>query len=350
MRFALRGSWAAALLAASIGRTALAQDPGPAPTPQPAGAPGSAPAPAAAPAPPPVPTPAAAPSPGGASAAAEPPAAVAATPAPVVSPAPAAAPAARIVDAPSVWIAKIPTENPYGRALDAPASLPPKLPFADAKLSAGFFVSVRVDATGKPVAVRRDRDPIPSLAAETMKSIQRWTITPARRGGQPVETWGAYRLDLAVEIDAPKITQAAMMPLTPSTPLPAPFPWPAESDWLDARKPPAPTDGTVSILEVDAAPIPQKAPWSADSFKGPFTAKYWVDVDKTGRITKAIPIEISDPVLLGYFRRAMGAWILKPAQSKGAPVESWNELVIAGQISFDDEIKQISALRRAIGP
>ncbi len=256
----------------------------------------------------------------------------------------------RIVDAPTIFIARIPTANPYGRAVDAPATLPAKLPFTDAKMATGFFISVHVDATGKPLSVRRDRDPIPSLAAETLKSIQRWTITPARRGGQTVDTWGAYRLDLAVEIDAPKITQMAMVPITPSTPLPSPFAWPAESDWLDSRRSPAPTDGTVSILEVDSAPIPQKAPWSADSFKGPFSARYWVEVDKTGRIARAIPIEISDPVLLAYFRRAMGTWVMKPAQSKGAPVESWNELALGGQITFDDEIKQISALRRAIGP
>ncbi len=78
--------------------------------------------------------------------------------------------------------------------------------------------------------------------------------------------------------------------------------------------------------------------------------KYWVLVDKTGRISRAIPIEVSDPVLLAYFRKAMAGWVIRPAQSKGAPVESWNELVVAGQITFDDEIKQISALRRAIGP
>jgi len=336
MRFALRGSCAAALFAASVGRTLLAQNPAPAPTPQPSGASGSAPSSAAAPAPDAVPT--------------LPPAPVPPAAAPGAAPAPVLAPPARIVDAPTVFVAKIPTENPYGRVADAPAALPPKLPFSDAKMSTGFFVSVHVDAAGKPLAVRRDRDPIPSLAAETMKSIQRWSIAPARRGGQPVDTWGAYRLDLAVEIDAPKINQMAMMPITPTTPLLQPFAWPADADWLESRKPPPPTDGTVSILEVDTAPIPQKAPWSADSYKGPFSAKYWVQVDKTGRIARAIPIEISDPVLLAYFRRTMATWVMKPAQSKGAPVESWNELVLAGQITFDDEIKQISALRRAIGP
>ncbi len=261
-----------------------------------------------------------------------------------------APPAARIVDVPTIKIATLPTENPYGAVAEVPATLPAKLPLTDLTLPAGFFLSIRVDATGKPLTVRRDRDPIPSLAAETLKSVQRWTITPARRSGQPVDTWGAYRLELSVEIDAPKVSQMLMTPVTPKTPLPAPFTWPAETAWLDSRHPPAPTDGTVSILEVDTAPIPQKAPWSADSYKGPFSVKFWIQIDKTGRITHAIPIEVSDPVLLTYFRRQMAAWMLRPAQSKGAPVESWNELVLTGQITFDDEIKQISALRRAIGP
>jgi hypothetical protein len=183
-----------------------------------------------------------------------------------------------------------------------------------------------------------------------MRSIQRWTMTPARRAGQPVETWGAYRLELSVEIDAPRLTQTMLVPVTPATPLPAPFQWVPDADWLESRHPALPADGTVSILEVDTAPIPQKMPWSADSFKGPFSAKYWIKVDKTGRVERAIPLEVSDPVLLAYFRKAMSGWTLRPAQSKGAPVESWNELSLSGQISFDDEIKQIAALRRAVGP
>ena len=64
----------------------------------------------------------------------------------------------------------------------------------------------------------------------------------------------------------------------------------------------------------------------------------------------AIPLEITDPVFLPYFRRAMSSWVLRPAQLKGTPVESWNELAMSGTISFDDEIKQISTLRRVIGP
>ncbi len=256
----------------------------------------------------------------------------------------------RIVEPPSVAAQKLPSENPYAAAVAVPAALPTKLLLSDATLSIGFFISMRVDPTGKTVTARRDRDPIPSLAGETLKSLQRWTFNPARRSGQAVDTWGAYRLDLSVEIDAPKILQQTLTPVTAATPLPKPFAWPSDTDWLDSRHPANPDDGTVSILEVDTAPIPQKTPWSAGSYKGAFSARFWIKVDKTGRIEKAIPIEVSDPVLLPYFRRAMSAWTLRPAQAGGASVESWNELSLSGQVSFDDEIKQIQALRRAIGP
>ena len=330
MRFVIRVFGIAVLTAAAS--RALAQEPPPAPAPEPTPAPAPAPVDASDLSGAPV---------------SAPPAAAAAPLAPAPLP---PLPAARISDTPSVSVVKLPAANPYGLPFETPAALPQKLAFTDAALTTAFFVSARVDPTGKAISVRRDRDPIPSLAGESMRSIQRWTITPARRGGQAVETWGAYRLELGVEIDAPKITQMQLTPVTPQTPLPAPFAWPPEAEWLDNRKPGQTSDGTVSILEVDVPPMPQKTPWSADSFKGPFSTKYWVKVDKNGRIERAIPLEITDPVLLAYFRKAMGAWVLRPAQSKGAPVESWNELTLAGTISFDDEIKQVVALRRSIGP
>ncbi len=332
----MRALRAAALLAACI--PALARGQAPAPTPTPA---------------PPAPSPQAA-----EPATTLPETSVPAASAPVAAPVPAAplpTPATnpsvmRIVEPPSVAAQKLPSENPYAAAVDVPAALPTKLPLSDAKLSIGFFVSMRVDPTGKVITARRDRDPIPSLAGETLKSLQRWTFNPARRSGQAVDTWGAYRLELSVEIDAPKILQQTLTPVTAATPLPKPFPWPSETDWLESRHPPNPDDGTVSILEVDTAPIPQKTPWSAGSYRGAFSAKFWVKVNKTGRIEKAIPIEVTDPVLLPYFRQAMSAWMLRPAQAGGAPVESWNELSLSGSVTFDNQIRQITALRRAIGP
>ena len=254
----------------------------------------------------------------------------------------------KIKEAPVVPVAKLPSENPFGATPDSPAALPAKLPFAEATITVGLYVSVHVDATGKVLAVRRERDPIPSLAADTLKSISRWAFNPGRRAGQPVDTWGAYRIDLSVEIRAPKVQQISFTPVTPSTALPTPFDWPPDADWVESRHAGAPTDGSVSLDQVDSSPFPQKTPWSADSFKGPFTVKYWVRVDKAGKISRAIPLDASDPALLAYFRNAMNAWVIRPAQLAGAPVESWNELTLGGTIAYSDEVKQIIALKRAI--
>ena len=229
-----------------------------------------------------------------------------------------------------------------------PAALPPKLVFTDSVVTAGFFASVHVDPTGRALAVRRERDPVPSVSAEALKSLSRWTFSPARRGGQPVDTWGAYRLELSVEIRSPKILQMAFVPVTPSTPIPAPLAWPSDEEWLESRRPAPVTDQTVPISDVDTAPIPQKTPWSADSYKGSFSVKFWVRVDKSGHIDRAIALEASDPALVSYFRKAMNSWAIRPAQNDGAPVESWNELTLGGQISYSVEIKQIAALRRPL--
>ncbi len=318
-----------ALCAAGMAPYAGAQTP-PAPTPTPAAV-LSVPAPPSSPA-----APGAAPAPSP-------------TEVTLPTPTPIAPNALKIRDVPSIVVERLPADNPFGRAVDVPAALPQKLAFADVTAPAAFFVTVHVDPTGRPSNIRRDHDPIPSLAADSLKSISRWTFSPARRGGQPVETWAPYRVDLSVEIRSPKITQMGLTPVAPSTPLPKSFDWPADADWLESRHVPAPQDGTVPIDQVDTAPIPQKTPWSADSYKGPFSAKYWVKVDTSGRITRAIPIEVSDPVLLAYFRRSMNSWALRPAQAGGAAVESWNELTLGGTISYSDDVKQIVALRKDIG-
>jgi hypothetical protein len=94
--------------------------------------------------------------------------------------------------------------------------------------------------------------------------------------------------------------------------------------------------------------MPKKTPWDADSYKGPFSAKFWVKVKSTGNVEKAIPLQASDPVLLAYLRRAMSSWAFRPAQANGGPVDSWNELLLSGQIAYDVELKQIASLRRTL--
>ncbi|MEP6471800.1 MAG: hypothetical protein ABJC28_07265, partial [Acidobacteriota bacterium] len=282
----------------------------------------------------------------------------AAPPAPAVAPAPAAvrpigtptpAPPARITDPAVLAILHAPSDNPFGTTAQVPASLPPKLAFVDATVSANEFVSVRVDATGKPIGFRLERDPIPSLAGEVQRSLARWSFEPARSASGPVETWAALRLDLSIEIDAPRSVQSSLVLVTPSTAVPRPFPWPTDEVWLQGRKGGAPVEGAVSLESVDTPPMPRKTPWNANSYKGPFSAKFWVRVKANGALEKAIPLEASDPVLVVYLRRAMAVWAFRPAQANGTPIDSWSELSLSGQVTYSVELKQIASLRKSLG-
>jgi hypothetical protein len=194
---------------------------------------------------------------------------------------------------------------------------------------------------------RPERDPIPSLADASQKSIARWTFDPGRKGADFVDTWASLRLDLQVEVDAPRSVQGVLTPVTPATAVPRPLLWPTDDLWLEGRNA-SPTDGTVPLATLDAPPMPKKTPWDADSYKGPFSARFWVKVKSTGVVERAVPLDVSDPALLGYLRRAMSAWAFRPAQANGEPVDSWNELVLSGQIAYDVELKQIASLRRTL--
>lgn len=280
---------------------------------------------------------------------ATPPAAGAPAPAPVAAPVPTPTPAppARVSDPAILAILQAPAENPFGVVAQTPAMLPSKLTFVDGVVNAAKFVSVRVDRTGKPMGSRPERDPIPSLADEAQRSMARWTFDPGRKGANFVDTWASLRLDLQVEVDAPRSVQGVLTPVAPATAVPRPLLWPTDDLWLEGRKV-QPTDGTVPLETLDAPPMPKKTPWDADSYKGPFSAKFWVKVTSAGTVEKAIPLAVSDPVLLGYLRRAMSTWAFRPAVGNGAPVDSWNELVLSGQVAYDVELKQIASLRRTL--
>jgi len=275
----------------------------------------------------------------------------AATPAP---PTPGAAASAvpvapsKLSDAPAVTTLTLPSENPFGATLEAPALPPPKPVFNEFTVVAPFFGAMRVDRAGRVTQSKRVRDPIPSLTPDTKKSLDRWVFEPARKGGQPAETWASVRVELAVEVRPPKLEQITLTPVTPSTPIPTPFEWAQDSAWYESLNAPAPTDGTVLVEQVDAPPNPKKTPWYADSFKGPFSCRLWVKVNAAGHIEKVIPIQVSDPVLISYFRHELPLWPVRPARAKGQPVESWNELAMSGTVGYSIEVKQIQNLRKTI--
>lgn len=326
---------AAALALTLAGATALGapgaqETPTPAPTP-PASVEPSPPAPAPA-------------SPPATQAA---PAATAAA-APTAIPTPTPVPAQRLIEPPIISIARLPAENPYGRAVEEPPAFTGKPAFPDTTLTVPLFAMVRVDATGKVTQSRNARDPIPSLSAEVKRSFERWTFDPAVSGGHPVESWSSLRLELQVEVRAPRTEQPVLAPVTPATPIPVPFDWGSDTAWYDAAKAAPVSDGTIPVEQLETLAAPKKTKWNADSYRGPFSCRFWVRVGAGGRIEKSIPIQASDPILIGYMRRVFSSWQLVPARVKGQPVESWSELSVSGQIAYSVEIKQIANLRKTL--
>ncbi|HEY6147510.1 MAG TPA: hypothetical protein VIZ69_07415, partial [Thermoanaerobaculia bacterium] len=231
---------------------------------------------------------------------------------------------------------------------ESPAALPAKPPFTEATLVVPLYAALRVDRTGKVSQARRVRDPIPSLSAESKRSFERWSFDPAKKDGQPVDSWATVRVDLQVEVRPPRNEQLALNPITPSTPLPAPMDWGGDAEWYDSAPSAPPTDGAVPVEQADILATPKKTKWDADSYKGPFSCRFWVKVAASGRVEKSIPIQVSDPILIAYVRRQIAGWAFKPARIAGQTADSWNELVLSGQIAYSIEVKQIANLRKSL--
>ncbi len=267
---------------------------------------------------------------------------------PTEPPAALGSPPLRLTDPPLISISRLSAENPFGLVADVAAAPPAKPPFTELVLSAPFFATMRVDRVGRVTQSRRVRDPIPSLSADSKKSLDRWVFDPARKNGQPVETWASFQLDLQVVIRAPKIEQMNMTPVTPASPILVPFEWGSDTGWYESLKVSPPSDGTVPIEQVDTRPNPKKTKWDADSYRGPFSCRFWIKVNALGRVEKSIPIQVSDPILIAYMRRSLSSWQLRPAQIKGQAVDSWNDLSLSGQLGYSTEIKQIVNLPKTL--
>jgi hypothetical protein len=254
----------------------------------------------------------------------------------------------RLSDQPAMRVDRLPADNPFGLEAEAPAAPPAKPAFTEQVVESSLFAAVHVDKSGHVTASERVRDPIPSLAADSKKSFDRWSFDPARKDGQPVETWASVRVEMAVTVRPPKVEQIALKPVLPSSPIPAPLEWSADQAWYDAAPAGRAPDGTVAIEQADTIAVPKKTRWDADSYKGPFSIRMWVKIDAAGHAVRTIPIQASDPLLISYFRKQIPGWQFKPATVKGQPAESWAELSMSGTIAWSAEVKQIANLRKTL--
>jgi hypothetical protein len=254
----------------------------------------------------------------------------------------------KITEAGTTLVARFPTDNPFGSAVDSPAMPPAKPVIPKIVMTDEMYVSLRVDAKGKVTSFKRVRDPIPSIAADTQKSLLRWVFDPPKKGGQPVDAWTSVKLDLAMEVNPLKIEGLQVIPVTRESPIPTPFEWAAGAAWLEAQKSAPPTDGAVPVEQLDIPPAPRKTPWSADSLKHPVTLKLLVRITAAGKVDRLVPLQVSDPFLIPYLKRGLSLLVFRPARSGNANVDSWNEVLLTGTIDNSIELKQIVSLRKSL--
>jgi len=141
------------------------------------------------------------------------------------------------------------TENPYASTVDAPAALPPKLAFAGQRRSAVFFVSIHVDSTGKAAPGARDRDPIPSLAGETLRSISPLDVRPGASRRATGRHLGAFASTFTPRSARRRSCRCPSRHHADDAD-PPPFQWLPECDWFVQPPPREPYDGSVPIVDV----------------------------------------------------------------------------------------------------
>jgi hypothetical protein len=206
-----------------------------------------------------------------------------------------------------------------------------------------------VAATGAIEEVLLVHDPIPSLEVQQRASFQKWEFLPPKKGGAAVAGWATVELDLKVEYAKPQITRATLVPVTATDPFPTPIVERWDQSWLTTATPLADLKGAESADALDQPALPKKTKWYADRYKGPFTAKFWLEVSETGRAARLVAVDLKDAALLPYIEKAIARWTFTPARRQGQAMACWNVLDLAGTIGYDIDLTRASSIKKSVG-
>lgn len=250
--------------------------------------------------------------------------------------------------APSVM--KLPEANPYACDADvAPALASREMP-SGVEAAAVAYAAVRLDAEGKVQEVLLLHDPVPSLRAQEIASLQKWEFTPPKKAGAPTAGWATLRLELKLEFSRPQITRAAFVKISPEEPIPAPLTDRWDDSWLATASPLRELHGAESAEALDVQPLPRKTRWLADRYRGPFPVRLWVEVSPQGKALRIVPVGWKDPAVLLYLERAAAHWNFSPASKAGAGVACWGILDLDGAISYDVTLTRAGSVKKSVGP
>jgi|PersoiStandDraft_1058852.scaffolds.fasta_scaffold11909_2 hypothetical protein len=251
--------------------------------------------------------------------------------------------------APAPTVFPVPSSNAFSCAADSPPTPVTHELRSGLEASIDEFFSVRLDAAGKVQEVLLSHDAIPSLSADVRESLARWEFTAPKKSGAPVAAWATVRADLKIEYSKPQVSRFDFRAVAPGDPLPPPLETVWDESWLGKAPPLADRKGAEPAESLDTPPLPGKTRWRAKSYKGPFSVRLWLEISPSGKITRFVPVELKDPVLLPFLRQTIGRWTFLPAREKGAPVACWGILEISGTTSYDVSLLRAASVQKSIG-
>ena len=216
--------------------------------------------------------------------------------------------------------------NPLAVAADVPAKVVERPSLPDFESGDTVLVAVRLEETGRVVDAVAVEPPLRAFGPLVAQLSPRWTFQPARKDGQAVKTWATLGIDLTVEVEDALLSSFALVPVGRSDPAPViGSDAPAEQRIARYPREPEPKEpGVVSVEAVDFLPMPDRAPWKAESAKLRSRLTALVEVSAQGQVRRLVPLGTeNEAFVVRWFRRAAQGWRLSPALAGGAPVGSF---------------------------
>jgi hypothetical protein len=244
---------------------------------------------------------------------------------------------------------KLPPGNPYACDADAPPTLVTH-EFTSGAATLSAVAALRLGADGKVQEVLLVHDPVPSLAPQEISSFQKWEFAAPVKGGAPTAAWATIRYDLKISFSKPQLTRVALGPVTSQEALPKPLSDRWDELWWASAPALADAKGVAPADTLDQPPLPRHTKWYAEHFKGPFSAKIWLEVSPSGRVSRLVPVALKDPALVPYLQNVVGRWILVPARKGTSPVSCWGILELEGTLSYDVSLSGAASVKKSVGP
>ena len=258
------------------------------------------------------------------------------------APAPAPRPVEALPDPVRVTLAEVAYVHPLFRALDEGPKLTEKTNPPDLDTRQPLFLAIHLLETGRVSEAVPIEPPLKGLAAPLGGLVPRWRFTPAKKGGQPVQTWATYSVDLAISLEKGVFAAFTLEALRKDDPL-VPTVRDTSGDAWMARYPhdAEPKDPTaVSIEDVDVLPSPEKTPWSFDAARVRARTTALVEVSDQGVVSRFLPTGETEPLLGIWLKQLASKWRFTPAVSGGRPVSCWMALDATLDYTLDSAKKK----------